>query len=182
MKVITTIERLSVNRSLVDLGGAIAAGVCAGAATALGNALYHELNLVTYARWIFLAIAAYFTVASLLQRFWPNQLKRIVPVWLLTAFLGSILFVACNLIPEVIKGWYDPYKLERSLAEYISTELGAAKSVIMLLSLITIPVTATFHHAGHIIRGVKAWHGGPAPLSILDGAALRRRYRKRIAR
>ena len=175
MKVISTIEKLSMNRSRVDLRGAIAAGICAGAATALGNALYHELNLMAYARWIFLAVAAYFTVASLSQRFWPNQLKRIVPVWLLTAFCGSILFVTGNLIPGVIKGWYDPYRLERSLAEYISTELDAAKSVIILLSLITIPITATFHHAGHIIRSVKAWHEGPAPLSILDGAALKRK-------
>jgi hypothetical protein len=175
MKVISTIEKLSANRSRVDLAGAIAAGVCAGAVTSLVNVLYHELNLMAYARWISLATAAYFAVASLSQRFWPNQLKRIVPVWLLTAFFGSMLFVAGNLIPGAIKGWHDPYRLEPSLAEYISTELDAARSVIILLSLITIPVTGAFHHAEDIIKGIKAWHEGPAPLSILGQAAPRRR-------
>ena len=175
MRVISTIEKLSENRSRADLAGAMAAGVCAGAVTSLVDALYHEENLMAYAGWIFFAIAAYFTVASLTQRFWPSQLKRIVPVWLLTALFGSIIFVASNLIPGAIKGWHDPYRLERSLAEYISTELDAARSVIILLSVITIPVTGAFHHAKDIITGIKAWHEGRAPLSILGRAALRRR-------
>ena len=175
MKVISTIEKLSANRSRVDLVGAIAAGVCAGAVRSLINALYHELNLIAYARWIVLAIAAYLIVASLSQRFWRDSLKRRIPVWILTALFGSILFVTANLMPGIIKGWHDPYRLEHSLWEYISTELAAARSVVIVLSFITLPVTAAFHYAGHIIRAIKAWHEGSEPLSILGGAALRRR-------
>src|SRR5687768_9331647 len=152
---------------------ALAAGVCAGAETALVRALHHELTLAAYARWTFLAIAAYFTVASVSQRLWPDRFKRVVPVWLLTAFFGSILFAAGNLIPGTIEGWYDPNRLERSLGEYLLTELGAAKSVVLLLNLITIPVTATSHYAGEIIRGLKDWHDGPAPPSISGGTAIK---------
>lgn len=175
MTVISTVEKLSANRARIDLAGAVAAGLCAGAETALVHSLYHELTVVAYARWTFLAIAAYLTVASLSHRFSPVRLKRFVPVWLLTAVFGSVLFVAGNLIPGAIKGWYDPDALERSLAEYISTELGAAWSVILLLSLITLPVTAIFHHAGQIIRGLKAWHEGPVPLTISGANHNKRR-------
>ena len=161
--------------SRFDLAGAIAAGVCAGAESAVIRALYHEVTLVAYARWTFLAIAAYFTVASAAQRFWPNELRRIVPVWLLTAFFGSVFYVAGKLLPAVIKGWYHPFT-ESSLGEYISRELSAASSVVLLLLFITIPVTATFHYAAHIIRGIKAWREGPIPLSIVSSTPIKKEY------
>jgi len=95
MKVISTAEKLP-EKSRVDLAGAIAAGIGAGAVTSVIDAVYQELNPMAYANWIILAIAPYLTVASLAQRFWPNSLERIAPVWVLTGFFGSVLFVVAR--------------------------------------------------------------------------------------
>ena len=155
------------NSSRSDLTGAIAAGLCAGAVRSLIHALHHELTLWAYARWTILAIAAYFVVATLWQRFWRGLVEPIVPTWVLTGLVGSMIFVAVILTSGVIKGWYDPSRVDSSLMGYILTEVKAAGSVFILLSLITLPVTATFHHARDIIRAAKDWHTGSEPPSIL---------------
>ena len=173
MKVISTAEKLP-EKSRVDLAGAIAAGIGAGAVTSVIDAVYQELNPMAYANCIILAIATYLTVASLAQRFWPNSLERIAPVWVLTGFFGSVLFVVASLMPSIITGWHDSFRLDRSLTEYISTEFGAASSAIIVLSFVTLPITATFHYRG-FVQAIKGWHMGAEPLSILDETALRRR-------
>lgn len=113
-----------------------------------------------------LGVAAYFLVGVLLQRFWR---ERLGPSWILTAFFGSTLFVAVLLPPGVIKGWYDPYGVHQSFMDYILPELDAAGSVVTLLSLVTLPVTAIFHYARQIIRATKEWRDGSGPTSILRG-------------
>jgi hypothetical protein len=167
MKIISACDKLSASNSRSDLIGAIAAGVCAGAVRSLIHALHHQLTLWAYVRWTILAIAAYFAVATLLQRFWRGVIERSVPTWVLTALLGSIIFVAVVLTSGVIKGWYDPSRVDSSLIGYILTEAKATGSVVIVLSLITLPVTATFHHARDITRAAKDWHTGSEPPSIL---------------
>lgn len=166
MSVMSVGEGFLANTSRNDLAGAIVAGFVAGVVRSLIAALYRDLSLWAYVRWIVVGLAAYFFVALLLQRFWRD---RLAPNWVLTSFFGSVLFVAALLGPAVITGWYDPYNVHLSFMDYFLPELDAAGRGVMLLHLVTLPITAVFHYAREIVGATKKWHAGSGPTSILRG-------------
>lgn len=166
MRVISAIEKQLAAKQRADLIGAVAAGLFAGAVRSGLNALNHDPSVSAIIRWTIIAIAAYFVVAKLLQLFWLDFQERIFPRWLLTAFVGSIVYVAALLAPSVIEGWYDPFRVNGSLTEYVLRELNSAKVTVMLLSLITLPILGAFHYFEQIWKAVKAWHSGSPPPRI----------------
>lgn len=168
MRIISGIGRQLAIKERADLIGGVAAGVCAGAARSGLNALNHDPSLWAITRWTMIAIAAYFGVAKLLQLFWMDSQQRIFPRWLLTAFVGSIAYVAALLAPSVIDGWSDPYRGDGSLTEYMLGKLSSAKFSVMLLSLITLPILGVFHYSEQIWKAVKAWHAGSPPPHIIN--------------
>lgn len=124
-----------------DMAAAFAAALAAALEGFLIKLLDKQyIPLPMYIEYVLLALASYLAVALLLHRFWAGLLRRVLPSWILTAFFGSILFVFIRLTPGIIGGWYDPLRLQSSLFDYISTEISAAKSVVVLLSFITIPI------------------------------------------
>lgn len=165
MRIISATEELFANRSKNDLAGAITAGVSAGVVRSVINALYNDFTLWACISWILLGVMAYLTVGILFRHFWRN---RILPNWMLTAFFGSMLFILAQAVPGVIKGWYDPYAVHQSFMDYILLELDATKSVVIMLSFVTLPITAIFHYAREIVRATKEWHDGSTPDSILS--------------
>lgn len=167
MSVISKIARQLSTKERADLIGAFAAGVCAGAARSGLNALNHDPSLWAITRWTIIGIAAYFGVAKLLQLFWISQ-ERFFPRWLLTAFVGSMVYVAALLAPSVIDGWYDPYRGDGSLTKYVLRELNTAKFSVILLSLFTLPILAAFHYFEPILKTVKSWHSGSPPPQIIN--------------
>lgn len=168
MKIISASDSRLASKQRIDLIGAIAAGVCAGAARSGFNALNHDPSLWAIIRWTIIAIAAYFVVAKLLQFFLMDSQKRTFPRWLLTAFAGSIVYVAALFMPTVIAGWYDPYRVEGSLTEYVLVELNSAKFPVLLFSLITLPILGVFHYFEQIRKAVRGWHSGSPPPRIIN--------------
>lgn len=168
MRIISGIGAQLANKERADLIGAVVAGLCAGAARSGLNALNRDPSLWAVTRWTIIAVAAYLAVAKLLQLFSWDVLDRILPRWLLTAFFGSIAYVAALLGPSVIDGWYDPHRADSSLIEYVLTKLCDAKAAIVLLSLLSLPVLGAFHYFEQIRTAVKAWHAGSPPPNIIN--------------
>lgn len=146
------IKDLSASTARNDLAGGIVAGFSAGVVQSLLTALFRDVSLGAGVTSIFAGVAAYFLVAVLLQHFWRN---RLVPNWLLTSLVGSIVFVAAWLTPAVINGWYDLYNAHRSLTDYLLPELEAAGSAVFLFHLVTLPIAAVFHYAREIVAAAK---------------------------
>lgn len=152
MSVMNVAEELSANTNRNDLAGAIVAGFAVGVVQSLLTALFRDLSLWTAVRSIVLGVAAYFVVGVLLQRWWRN---RLVPNWLLTSLFGTIVFVVAWMGPAVINGWYDPYNIDRSFTDYMLREIEAAGSVVFLLHLVTLPITAIFHYARELVAAIQ---------------------------
>lgn len=167
MRVLSLIERQLASRRRADLIGAVAAGVFAGAARSGFNALNHDPGLWLITRWTIISIASYVLVAKLLQLFWSDSKEHILPGWLLTAFFGSTVYVAALLAPSVIKGWYDPHRLDSSVTEYLLRECGSASFDVIMLSLITLPILGACHYFEQIRKAVKSWHSGSPPPRII---------------
>jgi hypothetical protein len=144
-----------------DLLAALAAAFASGLAAALLTLLVKLLDgqyvpIHTYVKYVLLAVASYSAVALLLHRLWPEKLRGLAPTWISTAFFGSILFVLIRLTPGIIGDWYDPVKLQSSLLNYILTEISAAKSVIVFLSLATIPISGVLYFVTYSVMNYRA--------------------------
>jgi hypothetical protein len=147
MKYINALKKFSKDNLFIDLAAAFAASLCASSFTSLIRFQNRgQFNFLAYARFILLAAGAYLTIALILHWVWTGRFRRLLPSWILIAVFGSLLFVCLRLTPGIIKGWNDPYRSETSFLEYISTEIDAARSVIIVLSLITLPVTGLVHY------------------------------------
>ncbi|HEX8131423.1 MAG TPA: hypothetical protein VF527_20150 [Pyrinomonadaceae bacterium] len=112
------------------------------------------------ARFTLLAVLSYVAVAALLNCVWRSNLRRMVPNFILIAVAGSLLLVCIKLVPGVIGGWYDPYRLESSLYDYLAHELQAARSVVIVFSLVALPVSAITYYAGSMFEAARRWHSG----------------------
>lgn len=162
-------EEGAIRRLAVDLVCGLAAGLCAGSFNFLIHILKpHKFEVLVLLRFMLTAVVAYLTVALILNKFWKEVLRRMLPTWIPIAFFGSLFFVILRLLPAAVEGWTGPTVTEPSLVKYLATELGAARSVVILLSLITFPITALIYHSGFILIVMKRWHSGTGPpLSIL---------------
>lgn len=169
--------RLADRQLMTDLVCACAAGLCAGTYSFLIYLLKpREFNITAYLRYTLTALIAYLAVALILHRFWKEGLRRLLPSWILISVFGSIFFAVLRLLPAVIGGWSGPTVTAPYLAEYMTTEVSAARSVVILLSLLTLPITALIYYGGSIRRAVKRWHNGTdSPPSILNAPSPRRR-------
>ena len=130
-----------------ELAAAVVAALSAALLTSLVNlSNQHRVNPLTYLRLTLLATAAYLVAASLLHFFWPTSFRRVIPNWILISPLGSLIFVIVQLTPGVIRGGLDPLRLEPTWSEYLLNEMDAAKSVVLVLSAITLPVTGLAYY------------------------------------
>jgi ABC-type transport system involved in cytochrome c biogenesis permease subunit len=86
MKSIKAVKKFSEDDLLVDLVVAFVAALTAALFTSLINALNQQhLNILTYIKFILLAVTAYSAIALLLNRCWTGRLRRIIPNWILIA-------------------------------------------------------------------------------------------------
>lgn len=157
MKTKNTANESPRNALLADLAAAFAAGLTGALMTLLVRFLDQQpVPVATYVKYAVLGVASYSAVALVLHRFWTGTLRRVAPAWLLTAFFGSILFVLIRLTPAVIKGWHDPLNLQPSLLDYAATEISAARSVVVFLSFVTIPVSGVVYFVTYFVMNYRA--------------------------
>ena len=169
MSVMGILKQHLQQKDRADLAGAVAAGLCAGVVRSLSYALNHDPAPWTAARWIIIGVAAFVVVAKLLQLSWKPSLNRVIPRWIVTAFVGSILFIEALLAPRVIERWYDPFTDRSSLMRYLLAEISYHQTLIIDLTLITLPVLWAFHYAEQIAKAAGNWRSGSPPPSIIEG-------------
>jgi len=164
------IEVFTASRTRTNLAGALIAGLCVAALFCLVSMASDPFNQYLCLRITLQAIISYIGIALLLHKLWTYALNRLLPVWVLTAVFGSLVFVTITLASTVARDWHDPYAMQFTMREYLRYKLDAAQFVYIFLSLLTLPITATVHYAGAIVKAVKRWHGDPDDsLSILGG-------------
>jgi hypothetical protein len=132
---------------IAELAAALIAAFSAALLTSLVNFFnQHQVNPLAYMRFMFLAAASYLLAAALLHVSWPTLFRRAVPNWIPISLIGSLLFVMVRLTPGIIRGWHDPLRLESSLSSYLLNEIDAAKSVVIVLIVMTLPLTALAYY------------------------------------
>lgn len=157
MKLFSVIKKPAKNLC-ADLVVALATSLTAALLIALFSILSftpRHTSLLTHMRFMLLAVIAYSVTALVLHRLWAGSLRRMVPNWILIAVFGSVLLVCFDLTPAIIDGWYDPLRIESSLPDYIATEISAARSVVIALSLATLPIAAIVNYFDFIVNLVK---------------------------
>jgi hypothetical protein len=164
------------NSKLNLLFGALAAGLCVRAFEfviyILGD---FQSNLLREVKFTLIAVASYLAVALLLSRFWKGKFRRLLPVWLLVAFWGSLLYESIVLVPSLIYFWNTPNQLETNLFKFILTELGFARTTFILNFFIALFVMAIIRYADTSIQAVKNWHYQTQDsLSILSKPTLKK--------
>ena len=137
-----------------ELAAAVSAGLAAAAVTLFFRLLRQPVPIEVYVKYFVFGIASYALAASVLHEFWTGWPSRIAPKWLLMALLGSLIFLALRLSPGIIQGWLNPLE-SQPLREYILTELTAASSVFMVLTLVTVPVAGAVYYSFSIVRAFR---------------------------
>ena len=159
MKFIDRLMEASRDTFRPELAAALAAALSAALLTSVVNLLnQHRVNPLAYLRFVFLATAAYSITACLIHLYWPTSCRRLAPNWIPISIIGSLLFVIVRLTPGVIKGWYDPLRSEESLWPYILNEIDAAKSVVIVLSAITLALAALAYYVSRMLSNARRRH------------------------
>ena len=121
---------------------------------------------------IVLRVTIPYLIAGLIIHWtWTKSLRRVLPGWLMIACLGSWLLVvstgAWSFYTDAVAS-NTPANMLQTLPDYIRDRMKDALAGFVVLSLLTLPVTATVYYADSIVRAVRLWHTGPKPLSILS--------------
>lgn len=149
MRLIDAVKKSPNDRLLSEVVAAFAASLAAASLTSvIAFHNEHHKTFFTYIRLYLIGIVAYVAIALFLHNFWRGKLRRMIPVWIMIPVFGSLLFVFLWLTPGIVRGWYDPFRQEITFSDYLSVEADAARSVVIVLSLITLPVTGISYHIG----------------------------------
>ena len=156
--------------------GAFAASLCVRAFEfsifVLGD---HEISLHREIKFTLIAIASYLTATLLLYQLWARMLKRMLPVWLLIAFGGSLLYESTVLVPTLIYLWNDPYRVEPNSFRLFLTEFEFTRTTFTLNFIIAMLVMPVLHYIEPITEAIKSWHNGTQDtLSILSKPKLKK--------
>lgn len=159
----------------VDLVSALAAG--AGLSlmglVLLNISLLRRTNPMDFfdAARIVLRVTTPYLIAGLIIHWtWTKPLRRVLPSWLMIACLGSWLLVvstgAWSFYTDAVAS-NAPATMLQTLPDYLRDKMKDALGGFVVLSLLTLPMTATVYYSKSIVIAVRRWHTGPTPLSIL---------------
>jgi len=144
------IEGFTRNRLYVDLLCGFAASIVTSAffwfvrlssAWEMSASLFIRINV----RSILISVASYLLVALMLNKYWPQLLRSIIPTWATIPLLGTLIFFAIEFVP-----------LSMNYADRPS--LGTFGIVYAFICVITLPVTGLIYYSSNIIRKLKGWH------------------------
>lgn len=86
------------------------------------------------------------------------------------ALLGALLVVvsagAWRFYTNAVSSNATPTTLVK-IVDFIRDKARDGLGVFVVLSLFTLPITASVYYAGSIVTAVRRWHNGPEPISIL---------------
>ena len=160
--------RAFINNTNVEHNCALAAGLCVGGLNCLVSGLEpdHSFELWHCVRSVLLSVASYTAVALFIRWRWRGLLKRIVPVWVAIAILGTALLISLVGVYVGINSWRSPQRVERSLGEFIAVQVNDFLSLFIVVCVLTLPVTAMVYYARNMITCVWPKKVEPPP-SIL---------------
>ena len=170
------LEWFSRNKARVDITSATAAGagLCMMGIVLLKVSILDRVDPVHWsgiARLVFITMMAYLVAGLVINWFWSKPLRRRIPSWVMIALLGAWLVVVSagvfrfytNALASNVTA-----TMFMTISSFILDKAKDGLGVFVVLSLLTLPITASVHHAGRIFRGVKCWHDGEESPSILS--------------
>ncbi len=164
------IERFSQRRLYVALTCAFASTLCVSFLFYVVSTASDPFDPYRFLKYTLIAFSSYTGIALFLHRFWTGTLNRILPLWILISILGSLLNEAIGSIEWLPQALNDPYlrRMYPSFSEALWNELEMIRSVFLVHSFITLPVTGIIYYSGAIVRAIRGWHNRPeCGLSIL---------------
>lgn len=136
-----------------ELKCAIAAGLSVSGLHCLLLAVDSEpFELLRCVKSVIISVASYSGIALLLLCCWKGGVRRVIPVWLPIAILGTAVLASTVGISVGIDRWHSPQRMERTLAEFIAVQLNDLQSLFIVLCIITLPVTAIVYYAKVIAK------------------------------
>lgn len=160
----------------VDLLSALAAGfgLSVVGLVLLNISAFRRLNpmdVFDVARFVLRVTIPYLIAGLIIHWTWTKPLRRVLPIWLMIACLGSWLLVvstgAWSFYTDAVAS-NAPATMLRTLPDYLRDKMKDALGGLVVLSVITLPMTATVHYADSIVTAVRRWHNGPKPPNILS--------------
>ena len=164
------VEKLQSGETYADLAGALSTGLCTGTLVSMITSMSDSrLSLMMWVQSVTTAVACYTVCNILLHKWWTGHLRRMIPTWLLTAALGTFLFICITVVPDAIAAWGSPQRVEATLSEFILVRLEDARSVLMAFGFIALLIMATFHYGSTLAMAIRKWHYGGDELSAFLG-------------
>ena len=157
------IERFSQRRLYVALTCAFAASLCVSYLDYVVSTASDPFDPYHFLKYTLITLSSYICVALLLHRFWTGTLNRILPLWILISVLGSLVREVVGSIEWLPQALNDPYlsRMHISFSEALWNELEMMRSVFLLHSFITLPITGFLYYSGAIVRAIRGWHNRP---------------------
>lgn len=170
------IEWLHGNSARVDLASGVAAGVGLSVmGVVLFNASFlrriNPMDFSDVALLVMRATIPYLIAALMIHWLWIKPLPRVLPSWLMIACLGSLLIVvsagALSFYEKAAASSVPPTSMLQTIPDFIRDKAKDGLGVFVVLSLLTLPFTATVYYAEHVVTVLRRWQSGPEPPSIL---------------
>jgi hypothetical protein len=148
----------------VALTCAFAASLCVSLLFYLVSTASSPFSPSRFLKYTLITFSCYTCVALLLHKFWIGTLNRILPLWIPIAVWGSLLNEVIGSIGWLPQALNDPYFRGASpfLGDAFWNEIEMMRSVFLVHSLITLPVTGLIYYSGAMVRAVRNWHNRPA--------------------
>jgi hypothetical protein len=168
-------EWLQSNSARVDLASGVAAGAGLSmmALVLLNVSVLRRVNpmdFIDVVRVVLMATISYLIAALIIHLLWIKPLRRVIPSWLMIACLGSLLIVvsagAWSFYTKAAAS-SAPASMLPTLPGFIGNRVKDGLAVVVVLSLLTLPTTATVYYAESVVRMLRRWQTGPELPSIL---------------
>jgi hypothetical protein len=122
------------------------------------------------ARVVLMTTMPYLVAGLVIHLLWIKSLRRPIPSWIMIALLGAWLVVvsagALRFYTNANASNAAPTTLE-TIVDFIRDKTRDGLGVFVVLSLFTLPITASVYYAGSVVTAVRRWHNGPEPMSML---------------
>ncbi|MBA2504079.1 MAG: hypothetical protein H0V27_14480 [Pyrinomonadaceae bacterium] len=164
------VDAFSKNSLRVDIASGLAAALSLSAIFSLLHLLINSPTEYNVRRQVgfllshvLLCVACYLAPVAMLHL---TQMRRFVPSCVVIVIFGSILLI-CSAV-----GYDAASRLLRSelpFGEALAERLWDGLGALVVLSVLTLPVTCVVHYAGAIVRTIDRWHNGEEKLPSIVG-------------
>lgn len=163
------LEWFASNTARVDIASAVAAGagLCMTGVVLLKISMLDRvdpLDLRGLALLVFLTTIPYLAAGLIVHALWKKRLRCAISSWIMIALLGAMFVV----VSAGAWSFYTHGLAFEALADFIRDKIKDGLGVFVILSLLTLPITAAMYYSERIVKGVKRWYlYGAEPPSIV---------------